>query len=931
MEKLSGAKFKSIAPAALLLGVLLQGCDNSSGKTDAEYLAAAKDFYLKDNYPAGMLELKNALQVNPDNAEARRLLGEVNVKLGAGAAAEKELRRAMELGVALEAVAPSLAEALSQQGKYKELLAEISAEASADPATKAVLLSYRGDAWLARAKPDEASKEYKLAEEVAPKAYQPQLGLAQIVLADNRPDDAMKLADQALELAPDEPRVFAFKASLHELKKEWDKAEAMYTEAISHSKIPTVHYLYRALVRTNLGKLEPASADLAEGKKIAPRHYLASFVDGRLKLFQGKYQEAETALEESLKENPRHILTRYYLAEANLLSNHLEQAESNIRQLLASAPESSPALLLAAAARYRSGDFEGAKQALDPLLRKEPNNVLFLQQMAAIEVARGNSAEGLGYLEKAAKLAPNAASLQARLGMGLLAQGETGKALEIFKKAVELQPDSEQAVLLLILGEIQAKNFAKAVALIDGLEKKHPNDPLPSNLRGLLALAQKDKASARKFYEAAIKVSPGDVKALVNLATFAVAEGRHEEARNYLQQVLKHHPGNVPAQMALALVAARAGDKEQLESDLRRAVELSPQAVGPRVVLARYYLRSGQPKRAEQVLEETRAAHGENPEWLAALAEVQSALGYTTQALNTAKALVKAAPNAPAAHYRLAKVLEETGNIKAMRVELEKSVELSADYLPAQIAMIRLHAAEQNWTEARKAVQALRSSRPADPEVFALAGWLALREGKPEEAIASYRSAFEKAPGAASAVALSNTLWAVNRKDEALTVLRGWVDQNAQDAAGQYALGLLYNRAGQLPEARRHMEQALELNPRNGALLNDLATLVWADDPDKALKYAEEAVKLSPGSPSYRANLGLVLLRKGDTDRARELLREVVRQAPKHPGFRLALAEAEARGGNKAAAIEMLQVLRKTAPQSERQSAEALLKELLGE
>ena len=61
-------------------------------------LDKARDSFAKGDIKAAGIELKNALQKDPGNAEARLLLGELYLKLGNGLAAEKEFRRAQELG-----------------------------------------------------------------------------------------------------------------------------------------------------------------------------------------------------------------------------------------------------------------------------------------------------------------------------------------------------------------------------------------------------------------------------------------------------------------------------------------------------------------------------------------------------------------------------------------------------------------------------------------------------------------------------------------------------------------------------------------------------------------------------------------------------------------------------------------------------------------
>lgn len=924
-------KLAKLMALPLLCGAMLQGCDNLSEKTEAEYLAAAKEYYAKDQLPAGIIQLKNALEINPDNAEARRLLGELYLKQGAGDGAEKELRKALVLGVAPEAIREPLAEALKQQGKYQQILTEITPLDSLPPESNARLYCFRGDALQAMGKPDEAWQQYSQALEVDPKSYSAKLGLARLAMDRQKPDEAMALIDEAAGMAPENAEVLAFRGGLYEIKGDLAKAEASYSEAIALNPSQTLSLIHRALVRIDLGKLELAAADVNEAKKQAPQHYLTLFAQGRLALAQDKPQEAETALDESLKLNPGHVMARYFLAEAHLAQQHFEQADSNIRQFLAVSPLSIRGLLIGAIAKLNLKDFEAAKRDLQPLLKHQPDNVGFLRLMASIESARGNTAEAMSLMEKAVKLDPKSAGSQVQLGLGLLAQGKPDQATQSLEKAVELQPDSIKAAVYLFIAEIQAKNYAKARELIAGLEKTLPNDPLRHNLTGMLASAQGDTAAARKAFGSAFKLAPGNRLAGMNLAMLAAGEKEFEEARGYLESILKRHPDDAQAHMALANLAALAGDSQALEADLVKAVESNPRDLGPRVVLARYYNRSGNAAAAERLLEEVRKDYGQNPEWLGTLFEAQSARGASGRAVDTAKALVKAAPESPVAHYDMARAYGETGDIPAMRAALAKSLKLSSDYLPAQLAMVRVQAGDKHWAEAHKALSALKERHPDNTEVLALSGWLALRQGKAEDAVAAYRAVFAKAPSTDAAVTLSSAIWAAGGKDEALKVLTDWVDQNDDDARGHHSLGILYARSGRKAEALQQLERGLELNPKDGALLNDAAVALKAEDPDRALAYAEEAVKLFPESVTYRATLGNLLLDKGDTERALQLFRNLVRQVPGKPLLQMFLARAEATAGNKARAVELLKGLtRPDIPATERGQAEALLKQIEG-
>src|SRR5690554_1972925 len=139
-RKFSGKSLMHVL--ALFLGLVLTGCDLFHEASDVVYVEKAYEFLDNNDHQASIIELKSAVQKNSSNAESGRIRGETYVSLGDGPSAEKELRRAMELGVVRESVLLSLAEGLQLQGKSQQILDEIDASLSLDAKTRATLMTY---------------------------------------------------------------------------------------------------------------------------------------------------------------------------------------------------------------------------------------------------------------------------------------------------------------------------------------------------------------------------------------------------------------------------------------------------------------------------------------------------------------------------------------------------------------------------------------------------------------------------------------------------------------------------------------------------------------------------------------------------------------------------------------------------------------------
>ena len=90
--------------------------------------ADAKAYYEHGEFNVAVIQLKNALRIDPNNADARLLLGKSYLELEDWLSAEKELTRARDLGVEREEILEPLGQAWLMTGQHDRLLQEIISE-----------------------------------------------------------------------------------------------------------------------------------------------------------------------------------------------------------------------------------------------------------------------------------------------------------------------------------------------------------------------------------------------------------------------------------------------------------------------------------------------------------------------------------------------------------------------------------------------------------------------------------------------------------------------------------------------------------------------------------------------------------------------------------------------------------------------------------
>jgi Tfp pilus assembly protein PilF len=89
-----GALMRGLRCLALISALAVAACDSQDPTTFAEYLARAEQYRNAGEIRASLIELKNALHKDPDNAIGRLLLAQAELDLGDGVSAGIELQRA---------------------------------------------------------------------------------------------------------------------------------------------------------------------------------------------------------------------------------------------------------------------------------------------------------------------------------------------------------------------------------------------------------------------------------------------------------------------------------------------------------------------------------------------------------------------------------------------------------------------------------------------------------------------------------------------------------------------------------------------------------------------------------------------------------------------------------------------------------------------
>ena len=899
--------FRKAALAVALCAAFVAGCGQDKPE---KLIGSAKEYIAKQDYQASIIQLKNALQEQPQNGEARYLLGVALAETGDNVSAEKEFQRALEYKYSPDLVYPRLAKTMLALGDPKKMVADLGSVNLTDPAAQAGFKSTLGEAYLGLGQVKEARAVFAAALAAKPGYPQARVGEARLMAIDRDLAGAMKVTEEVLAQSPALPEALSLKADLLLAENKPDDAVKVMGELVKAQP-------YNAQTRFALGSLliglkqyDQAAAEIESMKKAIPQDVRSRYLEALLAFRKGDAAKARDPIQQVLKVAPDHAPTLLLAGAIEYQLGAFGTAEEHLRKVLSRYPNSVYARNLLTATYLRTGQAGKAEETIEPALRVAPKDPAVLRLAGEVALANNRLADASKYYDQAVALDKDNAMARTRLAQVRLATGDTDRAFKDLEEASGLDDTQYQADLSLITAHLRRKEFDQALAATATLEKKQPNNPLTYNVKGVVLAAKGDVKGARAAFEKALSLQFNYLPAARNLARFDLADKKPEDAKKRFESILAKEPKNEGAILALAeLQVATGAPAKEVAETLERAVNANPTSVGARLALIRYYGQIRDNKSALNAAQAASAALPNDTRIMEALGATQFATGDTNQAIATFNKLAGALPQSPMPFMRLAAVHFAAKDYDATIQALRKALAIQPDLLEAQREIIVTQLAAGRVDDALKEAREVQKARPKEAIGFAMEGDVLATQKKFAEGAKVYEEASKRQPGPGLVVRQHQLLTAANQAAQADAVAAKWLKDNPKDPAVRLYLADVELREKDYRTAARYYKEVVAIQPDSALALNNLA---WVSNELKdpaAMGYAEKAYGLAPGNAAVADTYGWLLFGKGDTKRALEILGKAAAAAPNAAEIRLHYAQALIKSGDKAAAKKELDAI----------------------
>ena len=640
------AKLEPLAPETQLLDAriklahrnLIGGTDelegvvaNAPGFVEARMVLGAALLQQGDLQQAQQ-QLQQVLSATPDNLQARKLLADVQLRLG-------------EPGAALSVLTPALAEphldpqllslfdqAARRSGNAQALLEALQRNQREHPHEEAVAVNLAA-VYLSTGHAAQALVLLQKTPDTGDLRRDKLLITA--VLATRGADAAGQQVAALLAAHPREPGMLDLAASYWASQKRLDRSRTLLRQALVVNPSDL------------MSLIDLAHVEEAEGDPAAAQHRLSA----------------------ALSAHPEVLAVRLALAQALMQTRAFTAARTVLEDAkgASTSPEVQFGLAQVALAQ---GDLAPANAALDRAIAARPGQPVLLENAGLLLMRANQYAAALDRFTQATAAQPDDPMYWFDSARAQLALNQPAAARASLEKADHLQPDWLPVVSTLALIDVRQGNAQRALSRVEAMLTHDPRDSGALALKGDVELALHQPAAAMSAYSQAQGLRPSAVVA-VKLYHARLAAHAPDPAQP-LQQWLARRPTDWRVRGVLGnyyLLVAHS--PQQAVPQFRAVLKQVPNDVVALNNLAWTLSRTGDPAAlnlAERAYRLAPASAGVND----TLGWILVRKGAGAQALPYLARAVKLAPHDPQLAYHYAYVLSKTGRQAQARQILSK-------------------------------------------------------------------------------------------------------------------------------------------------------------------------------------------------------------------------------------------------------------------
>lgn len=504
-----------------------------------------------------------------------------------------------------------------------------------------------------------------------------------------------------------------------------------------------------------------------------------------------------------------------------------------------------------------SQDFDAAVHQYKAAIGIDGTSDFLKTRLAALYFTIGDTTHAMSYAEQVRPGSVHDAQTLSQLAGIYAGSGQREKALEIYDRAIAVDPERAEAYFSKGLLLTNLKRYEQAEVAFQAGLKVAPNSPLAHYYLGRLALERREPAQAITAFERAIEANPSFEQAYLSLGAVHEASHSPERAvalyRRYLEQVnpqsrevrqqlirlylqgrsypealreleatTVQDPSDLDAQLRMSLILGEMKEYPKALAKLDAILKERPDELRVRDYQALMFEENKQFDRAKQAYEDNLARDANYYDSRLHYGFLLYRQKHWGEAAEQLKAALRLNPTQADGHLLLGLTY-----LQAEQPDLAAKVfEEGVTHHPSNADLFfNLGTAYDKLNRFDDVVRAMERSLQIDPKHADALNYLgytyADRGVKVDEAVALTQRAVALKPE--NGYYIDSLAWAFFKKGrlaDALTEMKRAVSLVGDDPVIFEHLGDIYLKQNQKSEARDAWLHSLELDPKNGKLLD---------------------------------------------------------------------------------------------------------------
>lgn len=402
-----------------------------------------------EEWQKAIARLEEGQKSFPDDAQFPYYLGQLFMKRGAFADAQKPLERAVEIDPSLLSAHATLAQLSWRMDKDIERGEQHIQEIVARPAAiDANVATEVAEYYNLSGRRETAEQWYREALDRDRNNWPARLALSKLLLEEGKQDQARALLERARKEGVQDVRLSAYLADAYRQAQDYDRAIDEINQVIEAFPKSEDYVFIRGRIHFDRGNYDTARDDFQRAYDLNPRFHDAYFFVGRTAFEQGDYQNALKIFRHVLDYKPDKGNYRFFMARTLEAEGRNSQALEEYRKATAVDPafgiENPMVYVFRGRLLSRLNYSKEGKADIARALELAPKNIEALLAMGDSEYRDHNYTEAIKHYGTALSIDPIQPQAQARLGMALLFVERRQEAADRLQLAVKYGHDDPE-------------------------------------------------------------------------------------------------------------------------------------------------------------------------------------------------------------------------------------------------------------------------------------------------------------------------------------------------------------------------------------------------------------------------------------------------------------------------------------------------------